>query len=82
MRDGHTYILPILFTENEIANRYYISKKIYKVGKESGLNSGIKNVNSEFETKKFGKLHDLVKYFLECEMVTKHWTQIFVNKKH
>ena len=50
LKDGHIYILPILFTENEIASEYYISKKIYKVGNKSGLNFGLTYIKTEWET--------------------------------
>ena len=65
--DGHIFILPILFTEN----KYYIRKKIYLVGNESGLNSGLDSVNSGLNSVKFDKLHDLVTYYLEGNMLSK-----------
>ena len=68
MKDGHIFILPVCMEDN----KYYIRKKIYVVRNESGLNSGLNSVKFGLNSVNFEKLHDLVKYYLDGDMLAKN----------
>ena len=71
LRDKHIYVLTILCTENKKASEYYMSNKIFKLGNTSGLHFGLAYIKTEWETEKFAKIQDLMKFLLDCDFMTK-----------
>ena len=71
LKEKHIFILTILCTENKIPSEYYMSDKVYKLRNTKGLNFGLSYLKVEWETKRFAKIQDLVKFLLDCDFMTK-----------